>query len=125
MAKKKILFADDSEEQLSSMKRLLGAMGYEVNAVKNTDEEIEAARGGKGNERYELIISDINMDDKYGNSGGLHAIKEIREFDDDTPIILNSASLTDSNKKEAGRYKNVHVCSKLNTLAKIKEILGE
>ena len=125
MAKKKILFADDSEEQLSSMKRLLGVMGYEVHAVNSTNKEIEAAKKGRENEKYKLIISDIDMEDNYGNSGGLHAIKEIREFDDDTPIILNSASLTDDDKKEADRYKNVHACSKLNTLAKIREILGK
>ena len=125
MAKGKILLADDKEEQLSSMKRLLGVMGYEVHAVNSTNKEIEAAKKGRENEKYKLIISDIDMEDEYGSSGGLHAIKEIRDFDDDTPIILNSASLTEYDRVEAGRYKNVHACSKLNTIAKIRELLKE
>jgi len=116
---KKVLLADDNKEYRSSMKRVLEGYGCDVYEVKNADEEIAAAK----KETYDLIVTDKDMEDQYGRKGGIHAIKEIRKFNDKTPILFSSADLTEEDKKELDGYKKVDTISKVDMFKKLKEVL--
>lgn len=95
----KILIADDDTSHRGFLKKLL--VGCEIDEVGRADDLISRAR----REKYDLIITDYDMQEKGATNGrrahglivypeqtGLYAIEKIREFDKETPIIMNSSS---------------------------------
>lgn len=79
----KILIVEDEPKILSFMCEILGEHGYLVSGA--TDGDI-ALNLFKTNE-YDLVITDINMPYKDGYS----LIKELREKDEHTPILIVTA----------------------------------
>ena len=111
--------ADDNESYVNSMKKMLNIFGYEVDTVNSADKEIALAKKGK----YDLILTDKDMEDNYKDRGGIHAIKEIRKFNKETPILLNSSALTKEVEQELSSCNKVETCSKTDVVARIKKLL--
>ncbi len=96
----KILVADDSEEYRERIAKIL-LKGYDVDFAANAEEAIKKAQENK----YDLIITDNRMPvDKKGlivnghmcgyyKNDGIYVIENIRKFDKETPIILNTSEL--------------------------------
>ena len=118
MTKKKVLIADDNESYRRSLKMLVETHGYKVDIAKNADEEIAAAKKGE----YALIVTDKDMEDNYGNEGGIYAAKEIRKSGNKTPILLSSAALSDKDVEKLKEF-NIETCSKIDIYQKLKKLL--
>ncbi|MBI2129994.1 response regulator [Candidatus Woesearchaeota archaeon] len=90
---KRMILADDIEDFRHSISRIITALisDVEVEQVENGKKAVEKARC---NGAYSLIMLDHTM----GEMSGLEALKIIREFDTQTPIIIFS---TDDIKEEA------------------------
>ena len=87
MVKKKVLIADDDDGWISTLiENMFPEDKYIVDSVSNADDLISYAK----NNKYDLIVTDNEMNDGHGDSG-VYAIKEIRKFDKDTPIVMNSS----------------------------------
>lgn len=92
----KLLIADDNIQYLKSLERSL-RNEFQLDCVTNADDEIAKVREAYGsNNRYSLIITDNQMEDGKelepgDKSSGLYAIREIRKFDQLTPILLHTA----------------------------------
>ena len=95
---RKILLIDDNEEYRESLKNFISSMfpDSEVEEASSTDEGLKKARDGK----YEFILTDKDLKDKYGNRGGIYLSKTLRQEKYSGKIILHSAALTDEDKKE-------------------------
>lgn len=117
----KILFGDDEEEFRKSYKRNF-LRDFEVDEVRNLKDLIERARNGS----YDLIITDNNYDYNFKELG-LEGIRRIREFDTKTPILLQTADLTDDVKQNALESGANYVLNKkdYNGLKKILESVLE
>ncbi len=95
---KRILIADDDAGHRKLLKGMLG--GCEIDEVSTVRTLIEKAKTTK----YDLIVTDYDMQEDrsdtliqhgriiYPEQTGTYAIGKIREFDKETPIIMNSSS---------------------------------
>ncbi len=116
---KKVLIADDNVKYRS---RIAGTLfqNYETDFALNADEEIEKAMQNK----YVLIVTDNQMQDGYGSSG-IYAIEQIRKFDKETPIILNTANTSLDIAIEALQKGANEVVNKRIDFDEFREILGK
>ena len=76
----KILIIDDEKPTLSMLSLFLGALGYEVLTAENEETALEIFR----KERPAIVLTDIKMPGK----DGLVALKQIKEIDADTQVIV-------------------------------------
>ena len=79
----KILLAEDEKELSRAVQAVLTAKGYEINAVYNGREAVEAAQ----REVFDLMILDIMMP----VMDGIEALKEIRAEGNYTPALFLTA----------------------------------
>ena len=79
----KILIADDELNLRTMLAAHLKHAGYEVTAVADGEEAVEAA----SEDTYDVMLFDIMMP----NKDGVEALKEIREKGITTPVILSTA----------------------------------
>ncbi len=98
MRPKKILIADDDREVRRTLEVVLHDASLDVDYVATAEQEVKYARQN----RYDLIVSDLQMipgdpEDK----SGIKAIKAIREFDKQTPILLHTSYDNENIKREA------------------------
>lgn len=94
--KTKILIADDEADFCQLLTFWLESRGYPVIRASNGEEAVEAAR----KENPDIILMDLRMP----VSDGVEAIKKIRQFNEDIPIIIVSAYVDDPRAKEAMVY---------------------
>jgi|TARA_Y100000310_G_C20700281_1_gene829063 two-component system chemotaxis response regulator CheY len=92
-----ILIADDDINHRNFLKKLI--KNSKIKEVSKTDDLIKKAK----ERNYDLIITDYDMQEDrsdtrvnhgsiiYPEQTGLYAIEKIREFDRETPIIMNSS----------------------------------
>ena len=80
----KILIAEDEEEVLSILKRVLADAGYEVTSANSGDEALDAF---KSSGPFDLLLTDIVMP---GTLQGPALAKAIRLIDPDLPCIFMS-----------------------------------
>ena len=92
----KILVADDEADFRRVMTYWLESHGYPVIAVSNGEEAVLASR----QDSPDIILMDLRMP----VCDGLEAIKRIRQFDSEIPIIIISAYIDDPKGKEAMIY---------------------
>jgi len=95
--KNKILLIDSEVNFTTSMSFWLESKGYPVIVANNAEDGIEMTK----KEKPALVFLDLKMP----IIDGIEAIKRIREFDKDVPIIIISAYLEKLKLTEAGRYK--------------------
>ena len=79
----KILIADDELNLRTMLAAHLKHAGYEVTAVSDGEEAVEAS----SKDTYDVMVFDIMMP----NKDGVEALKEIREKGITTPVILSTA----------------------------------
>ncbi len=79
----KILLADDETNLRNMLEAHLVHSGYEVTAVKDGQEAVDAALSGT----YDVMVFDIMMP----NRDGVDALREIRENGITTPVIFSTA----------------------------------
>lgn len=116
---KKVLIADDDVEYRNVLDKIF-FKNYETDFALNANEEIEKARQNK----YALIVTDNQMKDGYGNSG-IYAIEQIRKFDTETPIVLNTANTALDIAVEALQKGANEVTNKRLDFEKFREMLGK
>ncbi|MBU4069777.1 MAG: response regulator [Nanoarchaeota archaeon] len=116
---KKVLIADDDVEYRNILDKIF-FKNYETDFALNANEEIEKA---KQNE-YALIVTDNQMKDGYGNSG-IYAIEQIRKFDKETPIVLNTSNTALDIAVEALQKGANEVTNKRLDFEKFREMLGK
>ncbi len=91
---KKIMIIDDELDVLDILERFLSKNdNYEVTSYSNP---IDALEGAKRN-NYDLILSDIMMPEV----SGMDILKEIKDLNRNTKIILMTAYSTDSKVQTA------------------------
>jgi CheY-like chemotaxis protein len=117
---KKILVAEDNDSNYILMSYILKKY-YEYDRAKTGEEAVEKMKNG----HYDMILMDIKMP----VMDGLTATKEIREFNQDIPIIALTANAFDSDRtlaNEAGcnDFLSKPVSSE-SCLKAIKKFLGE
>jgi len=94
---KKIILADDNDSIRKSSARLITILLHiEVDTVENGNLLVERVRTN-GND-YGLIITDDSMP----VMNGIDATREIRKFNKDIPIIMNSGSDRQEEALKAG-----------------------
>lgn len=82
-APRPVLFVDDTADTRFLVEYSLQQEGVEVHSAQTADEALELARKNS----YALILLDIGLPDK----DGLQLCREIRSFDQHTPILFYSA----------------------------------
>lgn len=90
-----ILFVEDVSDTRSLVEFSLQHEGFGVKTVETADEGVTCARENS----YALILLDIGLPDK----DGLELCREIRVFDQNTPIIFYTAFADLLDHEEAAR----------------------
>ena len=88
----KILIVDDEPQIRRVMRATLVARGYVVSTARSGEEALEKVR----EERYDLVLLDINMP----GIGGMEACRSIRSHSD-IPIVILSIRNSEKEKVEA------------------------
>lgn len=84
----RILVMDDEVLLLRIIKTMLEAKGHTVITAENGEEALSCCRGAlSGGERFDLAVMDITVP---GGVGAREALKELRKFDRETPVICSS-----------------------------------
>ena len=89
----KALIVDDENDFRKLMAFWMKSKGYTVFEASNGQEAVAAAKEAKP----DIIFMDLNMPVMDGNE----ALKKIREFNKDVPVIIISAYVEDKRAKEA------------------------
>ncbi|MFA5992734.1 MAG: response regulator [Candidatus Pacearchaeota archaeon] len=90
----KILIGDDDSIIISSYRILL--KGIEIDETSDSKGLVEKVRQSN----YDLVITDNDYEDGI-ESGGIEAIRQIRQFNQTTPILLQSGELNEEKRKRA------------------------
>ena len=90
-----ILFVEDVSDTRDLVEYTLQQDGFAVTSVQTAEEGIEHARAGD----YALILLDIGLPDK----DGLEVCREIRGFDQTTPVVFYTAFAELLDEQEAMR----------------------
>jgi len=93
---KRILLVDDEPDFIQLMKFWLESKGYSVITAGDGEVAIDLAK----KEELNIILIDLRMP----KMDGVEAIKKIREFDKNIPIIVISAYVDDPKAAEAMKY---------------------
>ncbi len=83
--KKRILLADDDPDVLLGIRDRLESFGFQVTAVANGREAVEAMSGGA----YALVIMDITMPEM----DGIEALRMIRLRHPTTPVLIITSNI--------------------------------
>jgi CheY-like chemotaxis protein len=81
----KVLLAEDNPISMAVAKRLLSKWGIDIVPATNGREAVEKFEPGK----YDIILLDLEMPEL----GGTSALKEIRKFDQQVPIVAFTAAI--------------------------------
>lgn len=92
---KKVLLVDDEADFRQLLKYWLVSKGYSVVAAENGEQAVALTR----EEKPDIILLDLNMP----VLDGAAALKQIRSFDKEVPVIIISAYVDDRRAKEAMR----------------------
>src|SRR5581483_10010848 len=92
-SKKRILFVDDDDDTRLALYRILSISGFEIVTVETIDEALETAAA----QRFDLYLLDNWLKDR----SGLDLCRQIRAFDQKTPIVFYSAAAYESDKADA------------------------
>ncbi len=100
----RLLVVDDDAPLLRSMKRMLGALGYEVETACNGQEATEKL----GVSDYNVVVSDISMP----MMTGLELLRAVRTHDLDVPVVLVTGEPTVDTAVKALEYGALHYLAK-------------
>jgi DNA-binding response OmpR family regulator len=91
--KRRILCVDDDDDTCFMLTHLLGREGYEVKTSATVDEALKLAQ----HESFNLYI----LDEWFPKGAGTSLCRKIREFDPNTPIIIYSGGVFETDQQEA------------------------
>jgi CheY-like chemotaxis protein len=89
----KVLLVEDEDDFRDLMSFWLKSKGYEVLEAKNGEKGVELVK----EKSPDIVFLDLNMPVMDGSA----ALKKIREFNKDVPVIIISAYVDDRRAKEA------------------------
>ena len=116
---KKILYVEDEESIRMALDEYFTILGYSVVTAEEGNQALNLMKS----EKFDLIITDINMPN---GMGGIELINKIAEIDKNIPIVAISGYLRNSEQLDA-LPKETTYFSKPVTMrilcSKIKEIL--
>ena len=92
---KRALAVDDSATMRNLVKMALESEGFTVDTAENGQEALELAKRNT----YDIVISDINMP----VMDGLQFLKEFREMNKRTPVLMLTTETEARKKEEAKR----------------------
>jgi len=98
----KILIMDDEALIRDLAGRILTALGYEVDFVKDGEEAIDAYK--KAEEKgtpFDLVIMDLTIP---GGMGGIAAVRRLHEISPHAKVVVSSGYSTDPIMSEYGKY---------------------
>ena len=110
-----ILFVEDISDTRELVEFSLRQDGFDVKTVQTAQEGLDLAR----KKSYALILLDIGLPDK----DGLQLCREIREFDQKTPIVLYTAYGELLDEQEAARAGAQGCLRKPDDTARLSEAL--
>ena len=88
-----ILFADDNSDIRELVQLLLEAAGFRVSTADNTADVLQLVR----TERFDALVLDYWMPDVTG----IELCRQIRTFDQSTPILICSGAVTQADREAA------------------------
>ncbi len=113
-ARRRILFVEDVSDTRELVEWCLQQQGFAVTGVETGDEGLQLARANK----FDLILLDIGLPDK----DGLEVCREIRGFDQHTPILFYTAFADLLNGEEAAKAGAQGCLRKPEDIARLGEI---
>jgi CheY-like chemotaxis protein len=114
---KRILLVDDEEAILIPMARYFKTLGCSVEMAREPEEAIALVR----HRAYDLVILDLRLT-RFGNAEGLDVLREIRERDQSTNVIVLSAYISPEVEDEARRLGANAVLRKPQILPNLAQI---
>ena len=110
-----ILFVEDISDTRELVEFSLRQDGFDIQTVQTAQEGLDLAR----KKSFALILLDIGLPDK----DGLQLCREIREFDQKTPIVLYTAYGELLDEQEAARAGAQGCLRKPDDTARLSEAL--
>src|SRR3954471_6189340 len=95
MEVRQVLFVEDTQDTRSLVEFSLEKEGFKVTTAETADEGLDLAR----TKNFALILLDIGLPDK----DGLELCRDIRRFDQKTPILFYTAFAELLDKEEAAK----------------------
>lgn len=111
---RQVLFVEDTPDTRSLVEFSLGREGFSVMTAETADEGLDLAR----TKDFALILLDIGLPDK----DGLELCREIRRFDQKTPILFYTAFYTLIDEQETERAGAQGCLRKPEDTARLGEI---
>jgi signal transduction histidine kinase/ActR/RegA family two-component response regulator len=91
-----VLLADDAPDNQRLLRAILVKGGHTVTLAANGREAVEAVVGALGGPRFDLVVMDLQMPEL----DGISAIRRLREFGFDRPIVaLTAHALADDRER--------------------------
>lgn len=112
--RRRILFVEDVSDTRELVEWSLQQQGFAVTGVETGDDGLQLARANK----FDLILLDIGLPDK----DGLEVCREIRGFDQHTPILFYTAFADLLNGEEAAKAGAQGCLRKPEDIARLGEI---
>ncbi|MGI8654750.1 MAG: response regulator transcription factor [Pyrinomonadaceae bacterium] len=112
--RRRILFVEDVSDTRELVEWSLQQQGFAVTGVETADEGLQHARAHK----FDLILLDIGLPDK----DGLEVCREIRGFDERTPILFYTAFADLLDSEEAAKAGAQGCLRKPEDIAQLGEI---
>lgn len=112
--RRRILFVEDVSDTRELIEWSLQQQGFAVTGVETGDEGLQLARANK----FDLILLDIGLPDK----DGLEVCREIRGFDQHTPILFYTAFADLLNGEEAAKAGAQGCLRKPEDIARLGDI---
>ncbi|MDO5788045.1 MAG: response regulator [Fusobacterium sp.] len=119
MEKKKILIIDDERNIRMTLTYCLEAEGYETDIAINGEEGLDILLNQK--KKYDLILLDIKMPGKTG----MEVLKELRENDNNSNVIMMTAYGTIKEAVTAIKLNAIDFISKPFTPDQIKTLVAK
>jgi DNA-binding response OmpR family regulator len=111
---RQVLFVEDTPDTRSLVEFSLGREGFQVTTAETADEGLDLAR----TKNFALILLDIGLPDK----DGLELCREIRRFDQKTPILFYTAFSDLLDEQETARAGAQGCLRKPEDTARLSEI---
>ncbi len=112
--RRRILFVEDVSDTRELVEWSLQQQGFAVTGVETANEGLQHARAHK----FDLILLDIGLPDK----DGLEVCREIRGFDERTPILFYTAFADLLNAEEAAKAGAQGCLRKPEDIARLGDI---
>ena len=112
----RIMMVDDEADFLEPLVFWLNAKGYQVESLTNPIEAVERIRTTPP----DILFLDINMPEL----DGLEALDQIRQFNEDLPVVILTAAYQDQSKFTRARELNIAgFFPKQNSLEQFVQVL--